>query len=218
MKSILRERWGSSAFSALATIALGLVLVLWPDRSVSLMCTILGGALLMFGIIYFFACFSKKGRAPLILMIPGAVLAGLGVWLMISAESVISLIQYVFGAVIIFHGIVDVQGVLTLAGYRAKKWWVDLLMALLSLALGVVILLNPFGSFSALVSLIGCALVYDGFSDLWLICRLARAGRAYERAREEEAELEAAALEEAEMEKVAQQAVVVAESEGREVE
>lgn len=183
MKSILREQWGSSAFAALVTIAVGLVLVLWPDRSVSLMCSILGGALLTFGILYVVACFVGKGkRAPAIFLIPGAVLAGLGVWLMISAESVIALIQYVFGAVIIFHGIVDIQASLALVGYRAKKWWLDLLLALATLGLGLLILVNPLGSFGALVSLIGCALVFDGFSDLWLICRLGFASRAANRA------------------------------------
>ncbi len=180
MKSILREQWGSSALAALVTIVLGFVLVLWPDRSVSLMCSILGGSLLVFGILYVFACVARKGksRASAFFLIPGAVLAGLGVWLLISAETVIALIQYVFGAVIIFHGIVDIQAALALVGYRAKKWWVDLLLALVTLALGLVILVNPLGSFGALVSLIGCALVYDGFTDLWLIVRLGWASRA----------------------------------------
>lgn len=180
MKSILREQWGSSTLAALVTIALGFVLVLWPDRSVSLMCSILGGSLLVFGILYVFACVAKRGknRAPAFFLIPGAVLAGLGVWLLISSESVIALIQYVFGAVIIFHGIVDVQASLALVGYRAKKWWVDLLLSLGTLALGLVILVNPLGSFGPLVSLIGCALVFDGFSDLWLIIRLGRASHA----------------------------------------
>lgn len=180
MKSILREQWGSSTLAALVTIALGFVLVLWPDRSVSLMCSILGGALLVFGILYVFACVARRGknRAPAFFLIPGAVLAGLGVWLLISAESVIALIQYVFGAVIIFHGIVDLQAALALVGYRAKKWWLDLLLSLVTLALGLVILVNPLGSFGPLVSLIGCALVYDGFTDLWLILRLGWASRA----------------------------------------
>ena len=179
MKSILREQWGSSTLAALVTIVLGFVLVLWPDRSVSLMCSILGGSLLVFGILYVFACVARKGKkAPAFFLIPGAVLAGLGVWLLISSETDIALIQYVFGAVLIFHGIVDLQASLALVGYRAKKWWVDLLLSLGTLALGVVILVNPLGSFGPLVSLIGCALVFDGFSDLWLIVRLGWASRA----------------------------------------
>lgn len=195
MKSILREQRLNSILVALVTIALGFVLVLWPNDSVSVMCYILGGALLLSGLLYVAGWFGRNGRegGSALLLIPGVVLAGLGVWLMLSAESVIALIQYVFGAVLIFHGLLDLQGTFALIGYKAEKWWFDLLLGLGTLALGITILVNPFGSFSALVTIIGLALVYDGFSDLWLILRLTSAFRAFlkaeEKLREEMAEL-----------------------------
>lgn len=195
MKSILREQRLNSILVALVTIALGFVLVLWPNDSVSVMCYILGGALLLSGLLYVAGWFGRNGRegGSALLLIPGVVLAGLGVWLMLSAESVIALIQYVFGAVLIFHGLLDLQGTFALIGYKAEKWWFDLLLGLGTLALGITILVNPFGSFSALVTIIGLALVYDGFSDLWLILRLTSAFRAFlkaeEKLREETAEL-----------------------------
>lgn len=184
MKSILREQRRSSVMVALATIVLGIVLVVWPDRSVSLMCSLLGGALLVFGLLYVIGWFFSKRTAgsPAVMLIPGVVLAGLGIWLMTSSESVIALIQYVFGAVVIFHGVLDIQGAVSLAGRRYARWWLDLLMALLTLGLGALILINPFGTFAALVMLIGFSLVYDGVSDLFLIWRLSRAFHEVERA------------------------------------
>lgn len=184
MKSILREQRRSSVLVALATIVLGLVLVVWPDRSVSLMCSLLGGALLIFGLLYVIGWFSSKRKAgsPAVMIVPGVVLAGLGIWLMNSSESVISLIQYVFGAVVIFHGVLDIQGAISLAGQRYSRWWLDLVLAVLTLGLGAVILINPFGTFAALVILIGVSLVYDGVSDLVLIWRLSRAFRDIEMA------------------------------------
>lgn len=47
-------------------------------------------------------------------LIPGVVLSGLGIWLMTSSDSVIALVQYVFGAVVIFHGVLDVQSSVSL--------------------------------------------------------------------------------------------------------
>lgn len=184
MKSVLREQRRSSVLVALATIVLGLGLVVWPDRSVSLMCSLLGGALLIFGLLYIIGWFSSKRRAgsPAVMVIPGVVLAGLGVWLMTSSESVITLIQYVFGAMILFHGVLDLQGAISLAGRRYARWWLDLLLAVLTLGLGALILINPFGTFAALVMLIGVSLVYDGVSDLLLIGRLSRAFRDIEQA------------------------------------
>ena len=179
MKCVLREQWRSSALVALITIALGVVLVGWPDRSVSMICAILGGALLLSGLLYVIGWFAGKRRQSksVFMIIPGVVLSGIGVWLMISSSTVISLIQYVFGAVVLFHGILDLQGTISLIAHRMRKWWVDLLLALITFGLGFLILANPFGTFSALVVLIGATLIYDGITDLWLIWRLSRAAK-----------------------------------------
>ena len=187
MKSILREQRLNSILVALVTMALGFVLVLWPNDSVSVMCYILGGALLLSGLLYMAGWFGRNGKegSSALLLIPGVVLAGLGVWIMLSSESVITLIQYVFGAVLIFHGFLDLQGAVALVSYKAGKWWFDCLLGLGTLALGIIIIVNPFGSFSALVTIIGMALVYDGFTDLWLILRLTLASRAFRKAQEE---------------------------------
>jgi uncharacterized membrane protein HdeD (DUF308 family) len=188
MKSILREQRRSSVLTALVTIVFGAILVMWPDRSVSLMCSLLGGALVICGVLYVIGWFGRKRQAgsPSLMVIPGVVLIGLGIWLVTSAGAVIALIQYVFGAVVIFHGILDLQGAVSLAGGHAKRWWLELLLALLTLGLGAAILVNPFGTFSALVMLIGCTLIYDGVSDLWLVWRLSRVFRTLEKAKEDD--------------------------------
>ena len=179
MKSVLQEQRRSSALVALVTIVLGVVLVVWPDRSVSMICAILGGALLLCGLLYVIGWFAgkRKQSKSVFMIIPGVILAGLGVWLMTSSNTVIALIQYVFGAVVLFHGILDLQAVIALLTQRMSKWWIDLLLALLTLGLGLLILANPFGTFAALVVLIGVALIYDGISDIWLILRLRRAAK-----------------------------------------
>ena len=61
------------------------------------------------------------------------------------------------------------------------RWWLDLALSALTLALGALILINPFGTFAALVTLIGLVLIYDGLSDLWIIHRLSRMVRDLER-------------------------------------
>lgn len=189
MKSVLQEQRRSSVLVALVTIAFGVVLVFWPDSSVSLICALLGGALLISGLLYILGWFSsrRKAQKPAFMLIPGAVLAGLGVWLMTSSQTVIALIQYVFGAVILFHGVLDIQAALALAFQKMHKWWLDLLLALATLGLGLLILVNPFGTFAALVVLIGITLIYDGVSDLWLIWRLSRALNLAIRAQDEAA-------------------------------
>lgn len=58
-----------------------------------------------------------------------------------------------------------------------ERWWMDLLLAGLTLVLGILILLNPFGASGVLMMTIGISLVFDGVSDLVLIHRLTKAFR-----------------------------------------
>lgn len=182
MKTILHAQRRSSVAAAAVTILLGVVLVCWPDRSVSFLCMLLGASVFLTGIIYILGWIARRREGvPAFFVLPGVILCALGVWLMTSPASVVMLIQYIFGAILLFHGVVDLQGAVALMRQRWGRWWLDLLLALLTLALGAVILLNPFGTFAALMMLIGAALIFDGVSDLCIIWRLSRAFRAAER-------------------------------------
>ena len=89
-------------------------------------------------------------------------------------ESVVLLIQFLFGAILIFHGVIDLQGAVVLMRCRAPQRGIDLVLSILTVVLGVLVIINPFGTFAALIMLIGVALIYDGVSDLYLVWKLSR--------------------------------------------
>jgi len=215
MKAILHQQKMSSILAALVTIALGMLLVWWPDRSMDFLCLMLGITIFAIGIIYILGWLARRKKGvPAFFVLPGVILCALGVWLMTSPDSVIILIQYIFGAILIFHGVIDLQGALALASHRWNRWWLDLLLTALTIGLGVLILLNPFGTFSALVILIGAALIYDGVSDLWIIWRLGRANKAAIRKAEEEERLAKEAELQAQAKETVEQIVQERESSG----
>lgn len=189
MKSILREQRISSIIMALVTLVMGFLLLFWPDRSVKILCALLGAVLIVTGAAYIFGWLirRRKGGFPAWFLIPGVLLAAMGMWLLNNPKLVVALIQYIFAAVVIFHGVLDLQSAIVLAVARRRRWWVDLLIALLTLGLGVLVLFNPFETFEALVMLIGFTLIYDGLSDLWLILRLSL---AFRKSREENTEVQ----------------------------
>lgn len=181
MKTILHEQRRSSSIMAVATIVLGLVLAFWPARSVKILCTLLGVAIFATGIIYFLGWLARRREGlPAFFLLPGVILCALGLWLMTSPASVLLLVQYIFSAILIFHGLVDMQGAMALARRGWRRWWLDLLLGVVTIGWGIWIVLFPFATFSALVVLIGVGLVFDGVSDLVLIWRLSRAFRAWE--------------------------------------
>ena len=178
MNSILQQQRRSSIAAALITILLGLVLIFWPDRSIRFLCSMLGALLLITGIVYILGWFARRRDGfPVYALIPGVVLGALGLWLLAIPQSVVALIQYICGAVILFHGVIDFQSAAALVKMRVRRSWLELLLSLLTVGLAVVIFLNPFGTVEALVMLIGWVLVFDGGSDLWIVFRLSRAVR-----------------------------------------
>ena len=188
MKAVLRQQRLSSALTAGAVCLLGLVLLLWPDRSAELICRMLGVGVLLSGLVYLIGSLRGRAEGRLLFLLPGAVLSGLGAWLLTRPESVITLVQYVAGAVLVFHGLLDLQGTLALLRAKARPWWPELVFSLLTLGLGVLVIRNPFSTFAFLVSVIGAALLFDGLTDFWIILRLSRFFKAVEQAIEERAE------------------------------
>ena len=187
MRAILRQQRLSSVLTAVAVILLGLVLLVWPDLTAELMCRVLGLGVLLAGVVYLLGWLRSRGQEEgrIFFLLPGAVLVGLGLWLLTRPESVITLVQLVSGVVLVFHGLLDLQGAVELIRAKARPWWPELLLALLTLGLGLLIIRNPFSTFSFLVSVIGAALLFDGLSDLWIIARLSRFFKKVERAVEE---------------------------------
>lgn len=62
-----------------------------------------------------------------------------------------------------------------------EKWWSAMLLGIVSLAFGVICIVNAFGVVSLAMKFIGVALAYDGISDLWIVSRTAKAAKAMRR-------------------------------------
>ena len=153
MKGFLNNRRVSCTLSALCFIALGVFLVFWPELSRIWICRLLGAALLVSGGVYVVSHFARaKGAAAVFQydLILGAVLAVVGVWLLTTPDLIVAFLQYILGLILIVHGVIDLQGALNLRAGHARHWWPAFLIALITLALGALILWNPFASINAL--------------------------------------------------------------------
>ena len=189
MQTIFRERRRSSIVTALFCIAAGAVLVAFPQDAVRWICMALGALLLAAGVFNVIS-YLRGGRLRSAFsfdLVVGIVLAVIGLWLLLRPNTVVALVQYVFGAFILIHGLLQLQ-----AAFAVRGGIIPVLMAAIPVVLGVVILLDPFSSLAALVVLIGIVLIYNGVVDLYLIFRLSRAAAKVEAAFEEAAAEEAA--------------------------
>ena len=69
---------------------------------------------------------------------------------------------------------------MTLRKNDSSRWTAALLLAVITLVLGVILVICPFQAFTTVVRLLGAFLLYDGISDLWITGQVGKAIRQAE--------------------------------------
>ena len=131
-------KWNLIVMSVLY-LALGIFLLMVPGTALNVVCYALGGVVLLGGVIGF---------------------------LILRSDIVVRILPIVFGLFVIFDSLGRVQSALELRRCGYGSWKGFLLLALLSVVLGVVMIVDPFGAMETLVMAIGVILIIEGALNL----------------------------------------------------
>ncbi|HCG87070.1 MAG TPA: hypothetical protein DEW33_11410 [Lachnospiraceae bacterium] len=162
------------SLSAVICVILGIVLLVWPGQSTQVVCMVLGIVLGGFGLIQIILYLATKEKTMVShsMMMLGVVLAVIGGWIVLKPETIIKAVPMIVGILIVIHGFHNAVQAIDLKKMQYDNWWVALLLSLLTVALGVVLICNPFTVVDTVVRIIGAFLVYDGLSDMWILSRV----------------------------------------------
>lgn len=180
MKKTLNSVTGV-VLSSLLFILLGLVLLLWPDIASTIVCYSLGVLILVFAVFRIISFFTDK-KIYFIFnldLIVGLVAAGIGIFMLLRPDIVISILPFIIGLVLIFSSILDFQKTFLLREYGNKRWISSMVFTCLKLAFGIFMLAAPLFIAETLVRLIGIGLIYNGLSELWIVSRWPRTEEHY---------------------------------------
>ncbi|MDE7258771.1 MAG: DUF308 domain-containing protein [Lachnospiraceae bacterium] len=180
MGNLLKRLKTNIVISAILCVVLGIVLVVWPDLSMQIVCIAIGAVLLIGGGVRLAVYFTNKDGSMYAQMslITGIVLAVVGVWILMKPDKVLAIIPIIVGIVIVLHGINDLQQAVSLCKDKYDKWWVALILGMLTIGFGVLLICRPFEALDTVVMLIGLFLIYDGLSDIWIVSRIYRTAKA----------------------------------------
>lgn len=171
MSSFIDDMKHNYFISAIVTVVVGLILVIWPDISGKILCYTLGTALIIMGIIQLivFLRGERIGIVNKFSMGMGIVLVVLGILVCVNPQTVLSIIPIIIGIIMFLHGLMDVIYTIDIKNTGATKWWIALIAALVTLLAGLFLIFNPYFAFEITMTIIGIALLYDGGSDLILL-------------------------------------------------
>ena len=167
MKNFFYRADNHGVLLSILMIVLGLVLAIWPGHVMTSAMTILGIALLAGGALLIFSWYSGRNRdSSVITLAEGIVLAVAGLVVLIAPKFLISIVPFCVGAVITLNGIFNLAQALDQRKANYNRWTASLVMAILTIVLGLLIVFNPFSTMEMLVVAIGIIIIYNGVSNL----------------------------------------------------
>ena len=94
---------------------------------------------------------------------------------------VASFLPIVFGIFIVVDGLSRIGSAIDLAKRKGQKWWVLLLLSIVSVVLGILLVLHPFGAAVSVVMVCGILLIVEGAMNLGCILYAAMELRTLDR-------------------------------------
>ena len=177
LHTVLNEMRADVALSAILSIAIGVIIVLWPVQALLLLCRILAILFLIMGITIFASAFTVEKYKKIRIAI-GIALVIFGIFIFISPTTIVQILSLVVGLIISLHGIKDMLLVMEGKEYEEKTWWIPSLMATITLMIGLYLIWNQFHASVLLVWFLGGVLIFDGISDLFILFKIKLAQKA----------------------------------------
>ena len=108
MRETLKKLKADIILSALLCAVLGIVLLLWPEATIDLVCKILAVGLIIMGAVQITSYFTDRSIHPFAGAL-GLLLVLVGIWIFLRPGSIVSIVPIVIGVILCVHGIQDLK-------------------------------------------------------------------------------------------------------------
>lgn len=156
--------------SGAAFLIIGIILMIFPATSLTIISKIAGAVMLISGIIRLIGYFSKDlyYLAFQFDFALGILSILFGAVVFFKPAFIISAIQLFMGAFVLVNGLFALQTAMDSKKFGMKYWWVMLILSIISSLFGFAMIINPFKSAAALTELIGMALLFVGAEKIFV--------------------------------------------------
>lgn len=153
---------------SLLFVILGICLIIWPDCSLKLFCTLIGIMLIAYGCIKIVGYFSKDYYCLAFQfdLAFGILLIAVGAIIIARREQVVNLIFAIFGILTLADALFKIQMSMDAKRFGLSLWWRILVVAVLTGILGVLLLIRPFDAAEIMMILVGVAFLFEGILNL----------------------------------------------------
>lgn len=165
MKQWRKSKAGTIFFGVILAI-LGLIFCFAPDFSLNFITWIVGIAFLVAGAIAIINYFTSKGEKPTLDLILGIVGVVLGLIFLFQPTSAQIFVMACIGVFIFITGLADIYDAIQMNKLGGQRWGLFLALGILTTLFGIAAFVSPLVAGSAIIILIGIALIFDGVTEI----------------------------------------------------
>ena len=162
MRKILTEIKKYSIIVIIITAVLGVLLIAIPDKMLAYTALFIGGAFTACGVFALISYISSDTKSKLTLVL-GLISAISGIIICIAYRHIMAIIVFFIGIFLLVGGIIDFVNSIYVAASRHRSWLLTVALAIASIVLGIVSIINPFDTQT---QVIGIGLVVFAVTDL----------------------------------------------------
>src|SRR4029077_19967926 len=174
--AMLQHLWKSALLSGVLAVILGILVLVWPGKTLIVAAIFFGAYLLVTGfaqVIFAFSLHVSAGGRVL-LFISGAAALVLAVLCFRSLQNSILLLAIWIGVGFIFRGVATAVSAISDPTLPGRSW--EIFIGVITLIAGVVVLASPFESIATLTLVVGIWLIVIGVFEVVSALGIRKAG------------------------------------------
>ena len=179
--TFFRKMQGSYIVMAVAYVVFGLSLLIKPELSTTVICYAIGAVCVIYAVAnlikYFTGSMNRMYIEPDFVV--SVIICVFGIVTIVRPSVIISILPFIVGIVLVFSGLIKVQDGINLKRFNYDRWFLVLGFAVISVILGIVVLLNPFGTGLFFTRMVGLFFTVDGVLSISSIVMLRKNGKFY---------------------------------------
>lgn len=146
----------------------GLILIIWPEVAVKIVCYIISAVLIIYGLIRVIIYLRSDNTRRYFQydLVVGIVAVAFGLFIVFKPVLFISLLPFAIGLCILFDSIIKLQNALDLKRAGFLYWYIPLAVTVITAVLGIILIINPFSATLTLVRCMGIFFIIDGIANI----------------------------------------------------
>ena len=176
MKEKIKNSRLNITFSAIISIVIGVLLLVFPDKSLVTISRVISSVIIISGISIIISQLagSKKNYMGVTV---GCMLSLIGIWMFTEPGGIASIIPIAIGVILVVHGVQDLGMAFESLGAKLPRTWLTFVLAILNILFGIICIVRAFNVMSFALRVIGVMLIFDGLVNIGIVRKVKKGSR-----------------------------------------